>query len=239
MASKDYMVGRRKYLRPQGLILANNPGYVFEGSRWPEGNEFEDFIILSDDNRGPIRISPDRIENRQRTVNGRMRSYHVADKLNITVAWDNLPSRAFNVEPVFAGGDESDGGFSNIGETAGKITNLIERAEIDGTSRPIKSFGSPYLADQQYTSDGGAGGAEILEWYRNNQGSFWVYLSYDNYKNLSDDFAGGDVFLTKYQKLATYAEVVEVFFDNFDYSVETRGSNNFDFWKINLSLEEV
>lgn len=229
MASKEYMVGRKKYLRPQGLIFANNPGYTVDGSRIPEGNEFEDFIILSDDNRQSITISPERIEKRERTVNGRMRSYHIADKAVISTSWNNLPSRAFNVEPV----------FSNFGEDIGKVTNLITNIEIDETERPVKSFGSPYFKDQQYTSDGGAGGAEILDWYKSNQGPFWVYLAYDNYKNLSDDFVGGQLVKTKYQKLANYAEVVEVFFGSFSYTIETRGGTNHDFWNINLSLEEV
>jgi hypothetical protein len=229
VATKEYMVGRRKYLRPQGLILANNPGYVVDGARIPEGNEFEDFIILSDDNRGPINIVPQRIENKLRTVNGRMRSYYIADKAVISTSWARLPSRAYNVEPE----------FSNFGETSGKITNLVDFVEIEGDERPVKSFGSPYFNDQQYTSDGGAGGVEILEWHKNNPGSFWVFLAYDNYKNMTDDFDGTELIRTKYQKLGNYSDVVEVFFQNFDYNIETRGSNNFDLWSINLALEEV
>ena len=239
MASKEYMVGRKKYFRPQGLLLANNPGYIANGFRIPEGNEFEDFIILSDDNREPINIAPDRIEKRERTVNGRMRSYHIADKLVISTSWNNLPSRAFNVEPVFLREDENSGGFVNFGEPVGKITNLVENVEIDGTNRPVKPFGSPYFPDQQYTSDGGAGGAEILEWYNNNQGSFWVYLAYDNYKNLSDDISAGQIVTTKYQRISSYADIVEVFFGSFDYSIESRGGTNHDFWNISMSLEEV
>lgn len=229
MASKDYLLGRKKYQRPQGVLFANNPGYVSDGSIVPEGEEFKDFIILSDDNREPIRIAPERIEKRERTVNGRMRSYHIADKLVISTSWTALPSRAFDKEPQ----------FSNFGEDAGKITNLVTSVELTDVTRPVKSSGSPYFPDQQYTSDLGAGGAEILEWYKNNKGSFWVYLGYDNYKNLSDDIEGGEVVKTKYQKMSNYAEVVEVFFGSFDYSVQSRGASTFDYWNINLSLEEV
>jgi hypothetical protein len=229
MSSKDYILGRKKYSRPQGLIFANNPGYLDDGSRVPEGTEFEDFIILSDDNRATINITPTRIEKRERTVNGRMRSYHIADKLSISTSWANLPSRAFDKEPE----------FSTFGSNIGKITNLVTSVELEDVTRPVKSFGSPYFNDQQYTSDAGAGGAEILEWYNNNQGSFWVYLGYDNYKNLQDDVVNNQIVKTKYQKLASYAEVVEVFFASFDYNIESRGANTFDYWNINLSLEEV
>jgi len=47
MATEEYMAGRKQYKRPQGLLLANNPGYISNGKRIPEGNELEDFIILS------------------------------------------------------------------------------------------------------------------------------------------------------------------------------------------------
>jgi len=227
--TKEYMIGRKKYFRPQGLIFANNPGYIVDGSRIPEGNEFEDFIILSDDNRGPISIAPQRIETKQRTINGRMRSYYIADKAVISTDWGKIPSRAYSVEPQ----------FSNFGENIGKITNLVDFVDVDGDERPVKSSGSPYFADQQYTSDGGAGGAELLEWYNNNPGSFWVYLAYDNYNNFSDDIEGNELIKTKYQKLGNYADVIEVFFQSFDYSIDSRGGTNFDYWNISLALEEV
>ena len=67
----------------------------------PDGVEYEDFIILSDHNRQPIEYSCERIENRKRTINAKMRSYHIADKLRISLSWDMLPSRAFNKDPLF------------------------------------------------------------------------------------------------------------------------------------------
>lgn len=229
MSSNSYILGRKKYSRPQGLIFANNPGYIDNGSRVPEGTEFEDFIILSDDNRDVITITPTRIEKRERTVNARMRAYHIADKLAIATSWTGLPSRAFDREPE----------FSTFGSNIGKVTNLVTSVELEDVTRPVRSSGSPYFKDQQYTSDAGAGGAEILDWYNNNQGSFWVYLAYDNYKNFEDDIEGNEIIKTKYQKLANYAEVVEVYFAAFDYSIESRGGSTFDYWNINLSLEEV
>lgn len=201
MAELSYMVGRKAYARPQGLLLANNPGYISDGKRIPEGNEFEDFIVLSDDNRGPISFSKNRLERRERTINGRMRSYHIADKLEISVSWDMLPSRAFAINPAFDDANDTN---------PGKVNNLTS-------------------STQQYTSDGCAGGVDILDWYEKNNGSFWVFLSYDKYTNLNNER----------DRLAEYSEVIEVFFSAFDYSVEKRGGSNYDFWNINLSLEEV
>jgi hypothetical protein len=214
------MVGRKKYGRPQAMLFSNNPGYFDNGKILPDGDELKDFIILSDDNRSSIRIVPERIEKRQRMVTGRMRSYHIADKLRISTSWSNLPSRSFAVDPDF----ETDVMFS-----PGRPTSLVSNVEIDSTIRPVSPFGSPYFKDQQHTSDGGAGGADLLEWYNNNKGSFWVFLSYDNYKNLNNER----------DRLAEYSEVVEVFFDNFQYSIVQRGQNNFDYWDVDLGLEEV
>jgi hypothetical protein len=67
----------------------------------PGGTELEDFIILSDHNRGEIAIGQDRIENRKRMINGTMRSYHIADKLNISLDWEMLPSRSHSNNPNF------------------------------------------------------------------------------------------------------------------------------------------
>jgi hypothetical protein len=85
---------------------------------------------------------------------------------------------------------------------------------------------------QQFTTDGGAGGVELLDWYDNHPGSFWVYLAYDKYTNFDDPE-------TKYVSLQKYNEVVEVYFSDFQYSVVKRGGTNHDFWNISLTLEEA
>lgn len=196
MAISAYLDGRKKYGRPQGILFANNPGYVNNGIYVPDGSEFQDFIILSDDNRQPIDVKGNRIETKKRMINGRMRSYHVADKTSISLSWEMLPSRSSSSPEVFE---------ATTGE----------------------SLLPPNVTS--YTTDKGAGGVEILEWYRNNQGSFWVYLAYDNYKNM-----GGS-----YDKMSQYNEIVEVFFDSFDHSIVNRGTSTHDFWNISMTLEEV
>lgn len=227
MASSTYIAGRRKNARPQGMLWSNNPGNLSNGIYVPDGfevgastietdpNLLDQFIILSDDNRGPIDFSIDRIERRERMVNGRMRSHHIADKLSITTSWQMLPSRSFSVSPGF--------------DANGDPTNLVDSADgVDG----IAYSGSPKYQDQQYTSDGGAGGAELLDWYENHQGSFWVYLAYDKYPNFGKEDAD-------YQNLNIYNHIVEMFFSDFTYSVQKRGGSNFDFWNISVTLEEV
>jgi len=123
MATQLYMSRRQKYSRPQALLFSENPGtidFVDQGTEneqvlyTPEGYEIgaalpegtdpslaDQFIILSDHNRGELDFSTNRIESRERMVNGRMRSYHIADKLELSVSWDMLPSRSFPGRPDF------------------------------------------------------------------------------------------------------------------------------------------
>ena len=111
MATSAYLTGRRRYTRPQGILWANNAGTLSNGLYVPNGIEvgastasttlLDEFIILSDHNRGDMQFSTQRIEQRQRTINGRMRSYHIADKLTMSVSWNMLPSRAYSASPAF------------------------------------------------------------------------------------------------------------------------------------------
>lgn len=215
MASTGYMRGRWKLNglrnRPQAILWSDNFG-TLDSTPYtnpmtsasttlqlavPDGTEYENFIILSDHNRNELSFNTQRIENRQRMVNGTMRSYHVADKLQMSVAWNMLPSRAYNKDAVFN-----------------------------------SSTGLPTASDlEDYTVDGGAGGVELLKWYEDHPGPFWMLLAYDKYST----FDGND----KYDFLGQYNQIIQVYFSSFEYSVIKRGGTNFDFWDISLSLEEV
>ena len=211
MATSAYLTGRRRYTRPQGILWANNPGTLSNGLYVPTGievgadteetdtNLLDQFIILSDHNRGDMQFNTQRIEQRQRTINGRMRSYHIADKLSMSVSWNMLPSRGY-------------AGFPGYSETTGLSPDI--------------------RTTDEYTADGGAGGGEILDWYENHQGPFWMYLAYDKYKNF-EGTAG------QYERLNRYNQIIQVYFADFSYTVVKRGGTNHDLWNISVSLEEV
>lgn len=217
MSTVSYITGRRKYGRPQAMLWSNNSGTLVEET--PGGNKlyvptgleigqdpgsetneslYNQFLILSDDNRQEIDFRPIRIEKRERMINGRMRSYHIADKLQISTSWQMLPSRSYFQNPEF-------------NTTTGK---------------------SPHTNDNnlEYTTDGGAGGVEILDWYENHKGPFWVYLSYDKYTNFGTD---------QRIQLGAYSQIVQMYISSFDYSIVKRGRANYDMWNISVSLEEV
>jgi hypothetical protein len=196
MATSGYLLGRKRFGRPQGVIWANNSGILSNGIIVPDGVEGEDFIVLSDHGRGELGFNKQRIENRKRLVNGNMRSYHVADKVSVSWSWDMIPSRAFSNDPIFS-------------NTTGKQTSL----------------------SQEYTADGGAGGVDLIKWYENNPGSFYMFLAYDRFDKF-DTLA--------YANMDKYNEVLEVYFASFDYTVVKRGSTNtHDFFNVDVSLEEV
>jgi hypothetical protein len=208
MATTAYMAGRKRYQRPQGILWSENPGTLINEAYIPTGYEIganpsgsqagqlDQFLILSDHNRGEINISPIRIEERKRTVNGRMRSYHIADKLQISWNWTNLPSRAYS-------------GFADFNSS--------------GIS-PLKD------QDTEYTSDGGAGGAEILDWYENHKGPFWMFLSYDKYTSFDQN---------AFIQLQKYSQIVQVYITDFNYSIVKRGGNTHDLWNISVTVEEA
>jgi len=151
----SYMLGRKKYYRPSGMLWSENTGTLQNGIYVPNGYEIgadpegiedpslaDQFLLITDDNRQPIQFKNERIEKRERMINGRMRSYHISDKLTLSTSWTLIPSRSHDDVPTFD--------------------------TISGLS-PKKS----------YTTDGGAGGADMLEWYDAHKGSFWVFLAYD------------------------------------------------------------
>jgi hypothetical protein len=212
MATQAYLTGRRRYQRPQAILWSENAGTLVDGFYVPTGYEIgadapaeaseallDQFLILSDHNRGEINFKQERIEQRQRTINGRMRSYHIADKLTISMSWNMLPSRQYFQNPAF---------------------------DTDNGESPYEN------QTQEFTADGGAGGVELLDWYENHKGPFWMYLAYDKYSNFGKDNAA-------YGHLAQYNQIIQVYFADFNYSVVKRGGNNFDFWNISVTLEEV
>ena len=93
------------------------------------------------------------------------------------------------------------------------------------------STGLPTGIGTEYTVDGGAGGAELLDWYQNHYGTFYVFVAYDKL-----DVNNGD---TAYAKLGQYGEVLEMYITDFSWNVQKRGGTNFDMWDVSISLEEA
>lgn len=84
----------KKYLRPSMIIFSETQpvaGTGADAGKWDLGTNY---LYLTDDGRDAVSVSPNRIEYKQRMLNGRMRSYFVADKNTFSTSWSDLPSRA-------------------------------------------------------------------------------------------------------------------------------------------------
>jgi hypothetical protein len=308
MTTSEYLVNRKTYARPQAIMFADSITAV-NNNVIPTGNEFGNnstntgsFLILSDHNRDALNFGIQRIENRQRMVNGRMRSYWVADKRTLSVSWNMLPSRSYALKPNFnspiaisgavynsstqvtytisinssdtlpfssgnivaikeiisagntSGTDNTKFNFNTAtvgtisSSTTGTTTTYTIPVTVTGaTSDTYTSGGYMYLTGAsnpkigdsvydgttgQYTVDGGAGGAELLDWYESHYGTFQVFLAYDKFTEFGRDNAA-------YAHLNQYQEVLEMYITDFQYSVQKRGGTNFDMWNITITLEEA
>jgi hypothetical protein len=156
------------------------------------------FNYLTDDNRSSLQISFDRIEYRQRMINGRMRSYHVADKKTYSVSWTDLASRS--IDP--------------------------NRKTLDFISEKYYNNAGTEIVNNVFMA-----ADEMLEWYEDHPGEFYMILSYDK------QHAFGDT-ATDYNKITYACEIVPVFFDSFSYSIDKRGQYN-DLWSVSMTLVEA
>lgn len=219
MASNQYISNKKRFQRPQAILWADNPGTLLNGTYSPDGYEVgtnveqsggsslqNSFLILSDHNRSALDFKPVRIDKRERMINGRMRSYHIADKLTLSTSWSMLPSRSYAEFPDF----DSTTGVSLQAGKSGSFTGI----------------------DSEYTADGGAGGIDILNWYENHQGSFWVYLAYDRLDNFENQ-------TNQYNRLNQYNQIIEMYISDISYSVESRSASRGDLWNISVTLEEA
>jgi len=227
-----YISGRKTWARPQAMLWSEEAPTISGGKLIPvgfevgsivEGTPDSYFLILSDHNRSPIDFSNERIEQRQRMANGTMRSYFIADKLRLSLSWNMLPSRGFDVIP-------------NFDQTLGKPLRATSNTEPYILTPADKNSPDPFTyfahKSKQFTADGGAGGGEMLDWYESHKGPFWVLLSYDKYNNFGENNAARN-------HLSEYSQAVQMYISDFSYSVVKRGGDSYDMWDVSVTLEEV
>jgi hypothetical protein len=174
-----YDVLDQLYLRPSLIVWSDSEPLIGSGDNAGKVDLGTNYLYLSDNNRAELSVSFERIEYKQRMINGTMRSYHVADKRTYATAWEKLPSR--------------------------------------------KSLVTEYNAS---TRNNFGGGQEMLDWYKDHTGSFWMTLVYDVDSSVSTS------------NIKQNIEVVNVFFGDFSYNVTDRGQDT-DLWNINLTMVEV
>ncbi len=207
MATDAYMSARKKYGRPQGVLFSNNPGILSESNKYiPDGYEFG--ATGYDTEAEFLILSDDNrspIDFKPTRIESRKRM--INGRMRSYYIGDKLTlNLSWKMLP-----SRSFLGYPDFDTSTGVATNTVS-----------------------HTSDGGAGGVELLRWYEEHSGPFYVFLSYDKYSNFDDE---GTV--DKYTHLPEYNQVLEMYIASFDYSIQKRGNNTDDFWDISMSLEEV
>jgi hypothetical protein len=90
----------------------------------------------------------------------------------------------------------------------------------------------------KFTADGGAGGADLLNWWKRHSGSMWAFMNVD--ENVDHE-------LPESQFINGYSRVYEVMIVDFSYEVTNRSHGfilgtdmySFDLWNVTITLEEV
>jgi len=179
MATSAYLTGRRRYTRPQGILWSNNSGTLSNGLYVPNGievgastaetdpNLLDQFIILSDHNRGDMQFTTQRIEQRTRTINGRMRSYHIADKLSMSVSWNMIPSRGY-------------AGLANFNESTGIAPSEASSAEYTADG----GAGGVEILDWYETHQGPFIMYLAYDKYTNLEGQAYQYSGLNRYNQI-------------------------------------------------------
>lgn len=90
---------------------------------WYDGSNFQK---VSDHGRGPISVSVERIESKQRMASGTLRRYVVAKKRTWSLDWENLPSRRNPTRAGVEGMGPADGGWA--GEDIENFHNTTDGA---------------------------------------------------------------------------------------------------------------
>lgn len=208
MANQAFLTARKQYSRPQAMIWSDTPPILESGSFVPSGYD--------------KMIDQRPLSEAQRANGFLILSDHNRSEININSERIEQRKRMVN-------------GTMRSHHNADKLT-----ISTSWTMLPSRSFSSypdinpttglPNFSPEQYIVDSAADGGEMLEWYENHVGPFWVLLSYDKYKNFSGN---------AYVNLNKYSQTLEMYLTNFNYSVVKRGGNNHDLWNISITLEEV
>lgn len=210
MASASYMAGRKKYARPQAMLWSDTAPTLINGSLIPAGY--------------------DRMSNRNNLTEAQLDDSFLIlsdhNRAEISITPQRIEQRRRMINSTMRS-------YHNADKlTIATSWNMLPSRSFSDAANFDQNTGLSVLSNStdQYTSDGGAGGVAMLDWYETHTGPFWVLLSYDKYKNFSND---------QYHNLAKYSQAVQMYLTSFTYTIVKRGGSNYDMWNISINLEEV
>jgi hypothetical protein len=210
MATQQYMNNRKRYSRPQAVLFADNAPVFLNGVARPPGFELSSEYGATDISENSFIILSD---HNRAPINISSNRFENRQRMV------NAQMRSFYVSEKRTIELSWDRLPSRAYATNPDFSQSTGISDLTKTT-------------DEYTADGGAGGAEILAWYQTHRVPFWVYLSYDNFA--SSGYEDAD-----YGKLANYTDFYFMYITSFNYSIEKRGADNFDMWNVSITLEEV
>jgi hypothetical protein len=213
MVDQQYFAGRKRYARPQAMLWSNNLGTLINESYIPNGYEIG----------GEYPVGTDSSLIDQFLVlsdHNRSELQFSSERIESRRRMINGSMRSYHIADKLA---------LSTSWNMLPSRSYKQNPNFDDTIGISEDY---WRTQDEYTVDGGAGGVDILDWYENHKGPFWVFLSYDKYTVYGREEQD-------YQKLGQYTQVIKMYFKDFSYNIVKRGQNNFDLWNINLTLEEA
>ena len=210
MATQQYLNNRKRYSRPQAVLFADNPPVFVNGVGAPPGFELSSEYGDNDTTENGFIILSD---HNRAPINMSSTRYENRQRMI------NAQMRSFYINEKMT----IDLSWDRLPSRA--YSSNPDFSQSTGLSDLTRTT-------EEYTADGGAGGAELLAWYRAHRGPFWVYLSYDNFATVGYEDSN-------YNNLNRYTEFYLMYITSFTHAVEKRGANNHDMWTVGITLEEV
>lgn len=219
----SYVRNRAKYSQPQALLFAN---YITKDSNnmWIPACQYltGDSPCLPTENTDFIVLSD----------HGRQALEFSSERIENRVRTINGTMRSYWIADKYS--------------LSTSWTELPSRSSIAG---PLEVNDQGFVQELQRclgTVDGGAGGQDLIKWYEDHKGPFWVLMAYDEHKPPTIDING----TTIYDMDFGYPEAKQFYFADFSHTVDKRQSLyttvdgnsykiDYDVWTVNIALEEV
>jgi len=81
---------------------------------------------VSDHNRSALTVEPERIERKQRMIDGTMRKYFVGIKKTFSCSWENLPSVNYGNSGTVDGGMSGKEMLNFVNESTGPVSLVLK-----------------------------------------------------------------------------------------------------------------
>lgn len=205
-------------------------------------------LKLSEHNRQPVSITPNRIEKTMRMSNGTMRKFFVADKKTVNVSWTMLPSfSTFTIDGGYGAMDLKAFYEGSAAKASGALsgTNSFDVTIKYGSPSKITNISSNGTT-VTYTSPNNFSAGNIISIYGNNPSSY-------NLSNVAVASATSNQFTVTNAASGTFVsggeafktETLNMIFTSCSFELIKRnvkqvsGDTAQEFWNVSLSMEEV